>query len=488
MPQSAPAAIAWPKSRTVGALGLWLAGLLALLGALPFAVVRYPQMVDYPSHLARYHVMLDNGGSAHLGRFYAFQWRWSGNLGVDLLIGPLARLTGLETAGWLIAALIPVLTGAGLIAIEWTSRRRIGIGAVLAMMAIWSPALRMGFLNFTLALALALLAFAGWIALAGRRWRPALFVPAGLAVWLCHMSGWGVLGLMVLGHEWHRQRNLPRAVLATWPLWTPLVPMLLLGGAASGLNWGPDVLAYKKDILVQALRGDWRLLDIACVGLLILAMVEARSRRALDWGLMAPALLVLAAALALPRHLGGGDFADARLVPVFLMLGCLAIDLKVPRRVLLLAAAAVALRLGLAAATWDGQSRELDRLLTTLDHVPPGARVASAVADDTAAWSYPVFSHIGAYATLRRGALVNAHFALPGVHMLRLRTVGPWFADPSQRVAWRSGQPVDLSRFAPAAEAEYLWYVGPRDKLTLPPGARPVFTTDRSLLVQLAPG
>ena len=36
---------------------------LALLSCLPVLVARYPQMSDYPAHLARYHVMLEAGAN-----------------------------------------------------------------------------------------------------------------------------------------------------------------------------------------------------------------------------------------------------------------------------------------------------------------------------------------------------------------------------------------------------------------------------------------
>src|SRR5205085_5960299 len=107
------------------------------------------------------------------------------------------KIFGLETAGWLIGFIIPPMTGLGLVAVDWQLRRRVGMGAWLAFATIWSPAMGMGFYNFCLSLALALFAFATWVKLEGWRWRWALFVPIGLLVWLCHASGWGILGVLV---------------------------------------------------------------------------------------------------------------------------------------------------------------------------------------------------------------------------------------------------------------------------------------------------
>jgi hypothetical protein len=189
--------------------------LLALLAALPFLVARYPQMGDYPSHLARYYVMLEVGRNPLLANHYGFEWKLTGNLGVDLLVRGLAPLVGLEAAGKWTAAIIPPLTALGLLAVSWALYRRVTAGALLAFATIWSPAMSLGMTNFTLSLALALFAFAAWVRLERWRWRPWLFLPLCLVLWLCHVAGWGVLGLLVLGYEWHKRRN-PTALLATW--------------------------------------------------------------------------------------------------------------------------------------------------------------------------------------------------------------------------------------------------------------------------------
>ena len=65
----APKPNAGGSSPSTPARGSLLAGLvLSLLAALPFAFAVHPQMADYPSHLARYHVMLDGGQSPFLAK------------------------------------------------------------------------------------------------------------------------------------------------------------------------------------------------------------------------------------------------------------------------------------------------------------------------------------------------------------------------------------------------------------------------------------
>ena len=469
---------------------LLLALALALLSCLPVLMAARPQMTDYPSHLARYYIMLDGGHSPWLAQYYQFTWRWTGNLGVDLLIWPLAKLLGLESAARVITAIIPPLIGLAMITVEWTLRRRIGVGTMLAFVTIWSPALIIGLLNFSLALALALFAFAAWVRLENWRWRWALFLPVGVLVWLCHLAGWGVLGVLVFGYEWHKQRCL-HAFVAPWPLALPAISLLMggmmPGGAPAGMQYyGENVANFKLSIWFMALRDQSWWLDIDSLGLILAACAAAAVFRRFDGRLGWAAVIFALLSLALPRHLGGGDYSDYRLIAVALGAGCLAIDWAPPRILLWLAPLLYLVRLGVTTSVWYADSREVETMLKALDQVPRGARIAAAVVMERAVWGTEMFQHVPSYATIHRDALVNTHFAEPGVHMLQLRQGGPRFQDPSQRILLAPGEKVDLANFAPARQADYLWYIGGPTPATLPPGAQVIYRTRRSLMARLA--
>jgi hypothetical protein len=343
----------------------------------------------------------------------------------------------------------------------------------------------MGFANFSLSLALALLAFALWVRLDEKPWRGVLFVPIGLAVWLCHSAGWGVLGVLVFGYEAHRLRGW-RALLAPWPLFPPFLMMLAEPAAGSGIDYGQGVASYKLGIWVKALADTNVTLDILSVLVLAGAILIAARSRAIDGRIGWAALLLALLTIAMPRHLGGGDLADQRLVPIALMLGCLAIDAKVPRWLLCLAPALFLIRLGATSAEWHEQSARLEAALPALDQVPQGARIAAAVPYDGFRWGNAPLDHAGSYSTVYRDALVNTHFALPGVHMLQVKGMGADYADPSQRIAARPGEGIDLAAFGPARQADYLWYVGDNPVTALPTGATVVYRTPGSLLARLA--
>ncbi|MEW9854238.1 hypothetical protein [Novosphingobium sp. M1R2S20] len=466
--------------------GLWLGIALALLAALPVLVAWAPQMTDYPSHLAGYKVMLDHGRDPFLTAYYTFKWEWTGNLGVELLMVPLVPLLGLEEAGRFITWAIPLLTGLSFLSVAWTLRGRIGFGPILAFTTIWSPALLMGFLNYSLSLALALFAFAGWVKLEGWRWRWLVFVPVGFVVWLCHVSGWGVLGVLVFGYEWYRRKGLS-AVLAPWPLIFPLLPMLAGMGSNSKMSYGGHVLEYKWAILYKGLRSHVEWLDIVTIALLAAVLTVAAITRRIDGRLGWAALLLLVLTLLVPRHIFGGDYADYRLTTAALLVGCLAIDWPAPRWGMALAASLFLVRLGVVTVNWYEDGRTSERMLQALDHVPQGASVATAVAIPRYQWGFGPFEHLGSYALVRKSALENSNFALPDVHMLGMRQKEyRRFADPSQRIVYAPWQRIDLRRFRAGKKADYLWYIGTARPVALPDGARILFRTPNSFLARLA--
>lgn len=465
--------------------------LLAVLALAPVFVAQYPQMVDYPAHLARYHVMLHRDESPFLQQYYGFEWRWMGNLGADLLVIPLVKWMSLETAGKVIVYLTVLLNGLGVLAVEWSLRRRIGLGGLLALLFVWSPAMLLGFLNFGLSLAAALFAFAAWVKLDGWKWRPLLFMPIGLVVWLCHVSGWGTLGVMVFGYEWHRDKTW-RSFVAPWPLMLPFVALaaLSLGGQKGGgdlFSYGKAVDAYKWAIWRQAMRDTWQWLDYGSLIGIALVLVGSFSLGRLDGRLGWSAIAMLGLALVLPRHIFGGDYVDARMIYTGLMVGCLALGWRAPRAVLLLAAALFLLRLTLTTDTWYRESQRTERLLAMIEPLPPGVKIASTVMTEIRRWPINPQEHIAGYAVVRKDALVNANFALPMIHMMTIREGGKFFRDPYHRLLWKPGRNTDLSNYDPPRHTDWFWYVGRRLPDALPRKARVVEQTDDAVLAKMPP-
>ncbi len=468
-PKSQKRRLGWlrsePGNREMWALGL----LLTLLSGLPFLTSIYPQMVDYPAHLARFHIMLTRDGSPILQQYYGFDWRWMGNLGADILIQPLARIMPLETAGWLIAAVLPLINGLAILTVEWTLRRRIGLASILAFSFIWSPSLLLGFLNFMLAQALALFAFALWVKMDGSRWRNALFIPIGLVVWLAHVSGWGILGLMVFGYEWHKDKSW-RAFLAPWPLFFPLLALLAGGSVGKPPSYGPRPEIYKWAIWKQAMRGTLQYVDYATTILVCLILAGSLAFRRWDWRLGWAAVMMLAASLAMPRHIFGGDLVDARMISAGLMVGCMSLAWKAPRWLVLAAAALFAGRLGYTTMDWSRDSRATVEMLKALDGLPPGVQIASYMVTERREWGYNSQEHICGYAVVRKDALINCNFALPGIHMMTIKDGGDFFRDPFHKLNHSARKPIDTYYYEPAMHTDWFWFMSQTEPVRLPYG------------------
>ena len=459
----------WLKAEPTGRETWVLGVLLALLACLPVLLATYPQMVDYPAHMARYHVMLSRDQDPFLQRYYGFEWRWMGNLGADMLIRPLSLLFPLETAGRIIAGLIPVMTGLGILCVEWALRRRIGLASMLAFAFIWSPALLLGFLNFGISLALALFAFALWVRMEGHRWRPWVFMPISVVIYLCHVSGWGALGVLVFGYEWQRTKSI-EAFFRPMPLAVPMIGLLAFGGSRELASYGSHPDIYKWSIWKQAMRGSIEWIDYGSVWLIGAVLLGSIALRRFDGRMGWAAVIMLVLSLILPRHIFGGDLVDARMISTGLLVGCLALSWRAPRWVLLLAPLLFLGRLALTTNDWVRESAHTAELLGALDHLPEGAKVATLVVTERRTWGYNTQEHVGAWSVVRLDALNNSNFALPKVHMLTLREGGARFIDPYHRLLHRRGTPINLVDYAPARSADWFWYVGAQEPVSLPTG------------------
>ena len=162
----------------------WFLALVVLATMIPLLYPPIPPLVDLLGHMGRYRVELDLGHSPWLQRYYDYHWAAIGNLGVDLLVIPLGRLFGLEPAVKLIVLAIPPMTAAGFLWVAREVHGRVPPTAFFALPFIYGYPFLFGFVNFTLSMALAFLAFGLWLRL-GRlertRLRGWLFVPISLS-------------------------------------------------------------------------------------------------------------------------------------------------------------------------------------------------------------------------------------------------------------------------------------------------------------------
>jgi hypothetical protein len=464
---------------------------LMLLAAVPLIFPQPIPLVDLLGHMGRYRVLLDLDTSPWLGRYYGYHWAALGNLGIDVLIIPLASLIGLEPAVKLIVLMIPPLTVGGFLWVAREVHGEVPPTALFALPFAFAHPFMFGFVNYALSIALAFLAFALWLRLArlGKlRLRAILFVPISIAIFFAHAFGWGVLGLLCFSAEAVRQhdrgvgwlRSAPNAAMHASVMALPLLIMVAWrsethGGMTRGwFDWD-----FKLKYIDQALRDRWRAFDeSALVAVAAVAVFAVVSRRlTFSRNLLFTALVLLAGFVLLPRTVFGSTYADMRLVPFVMAVIILGIRFRsatyLPMaRVLALAGLALfAARIAGHTASLAMAADDQRAKLAALDHVPMGARVASVVGefDCGRAWALARNSHLGAMVIVRRQGFSNDQWAIEGQNLLdlRYRVPGVFASDPSQIVRpfsckGRGGWPIDRAlRVLPRHAFDYLWMIDP---------------------------
>lgn len=485
----------------------WLWLVLALASTLPFVVAPLPMLPDYFSHIGRYHVMNHGAESAYLRQYYEFRWALIGNLGVDLLMVPLGRVLPTETAATICAAGIPPLTLAGIFAVARTVWGRVQAPALLALPFVYSFTFLFGFVNYHLALALALLAFALWVRAA--RWPPALrtalFLAIGAALWVAHIAGWAVLLLLISCWEFVTARRmgskfLPSVVTAarrTLPVALPLAALVIWRSGNGGTSFDVRDLRSKLDWLTILLRSEHIWTDIATVLLLGVAgwWLYRKSGAARDGRLLFAALMLALCFLVLPKVVFGSFYADGRLLPVFaivLFVGLGTPAGRVGTIVALLGVGIFAARLAMTTVGWQQRGSAAVADLEALDSVPRGSRIA-VMSSPTACedWHLKGFDHLASLAIVRREAFVNTQWDIAGSQLLRpLYNRGRGFNDAiSTRMAGKrsacDGTPLpQMLAGLPRDRFDYVWVF---DDAADAPWLRPVFAGPHGRLYRIEP-
>jgi hypothetical protein len=496
----------------------WCAAILVLLAAVPLLYPPVPPLLDLPGHIGRYRIELEYDQWPAFRDHFRFEWALIGNLGIDLLVVPLEPVFGLERSVKLILLAVPPLTVAGFLLTAREAHGRIPPTALFALPLAYNFPFHFGFVNFSLAMALAFLALPLWMRLGrlGRlRLRAALFVPLSLLLWVTHAFGWAILLALAFAAEFTgdggaaRNWRAPawRAGLRCLPLMPPVLAMLawrLAGASAGSVTGGGYNPVTKLAYLLTPLRDRWQWFDLASLAVLAaLIGVAVKSRRfefspPLAWG----AAILVPCYLLAPARLFDASYVDMRLLPFLFAVALLAVRPSASAspglvRVLALAGLAFFLaRMGGNAASLYLYSREFDRELAAVEHIAPGSRVVALVAVPCRAqWTMRRLDHLPGLAIARRRAFANDQWSSPGAQLVRPNypAAGGFQAAPSQQVRitgcpGTKGWPTldESLRQVPRAAFDYLWLVRPptHDPALLA-GLRPVWRNGDSVLYRI---
>ena len=299
---------------------------------IPLLYPPIPPLVDLFGHMGRYRVELDLGHSPWLQQYFNYHWAAIGNLGVDILVLLLGPLVGLEPAVKLIVLADPAADGHRA-SCGWRarctggSRRR----AFFALPFIYGYPFLFGFVNFTLSVAFAFLAFGLWLRLGRlertvvREW---LFVPISLVVFFTHTYGWGLLGLMCFSAEAVRLHDRGRSLVARRArsraahlghgpaARSPCSSGAARRTAARPIGWFEWKMKWRW--IYSALRDRWKLVRHLARWSSQRWCSSTRSsagKLTLSRNLAFSAIVLAVSFVILPRIVFGSAYADMRLVP-----------------------------------------------------------------------------------------------------------------------------------------------------------------------------
>ncbi len=468
--------------------GLLLLAALALL-ALPVLAVRMPPVLDYPNHFARIWLLAGGAEGSPVSGFYAVDWAGaSTNMGVDVLAAVLGTVLPASVLAplFLLAALIlPPLGAAALNRAVFGGWHWWQVGfAALA----WSVTLLAGFLNFQVALGLALLAAAADPAVSRLRPAGTFAVRAGFAALVLLVHPFGVLfyaallAALAIGPSWRTlgsaegiARGGGRALAAAAAIAVPLVLTLVLApalpgahaGEATGATWTPFTFREKFDLLFSGIRTYRRGVDLLLVGLVaapaLWALATGRLR--VHAGLLLAAAAFVVLALVSPWHIRGTSWISERFPPMAVL--TLAVALR-PEPVLrfrhagaALAAALFAVsavRTGLVTQVWSQRQADVVAVERALAHVPVGAALLpmehTPASGDIGAVrgryfrGHGTYAHYPVLAVPWRQAFVPTLFAMKGKQPIRV--LAPWDA-----IAVDDGGPLSVSALVDDDTARY---------------------------------
>lgn len=469
-------------------------------------------LTDAPGHIGRYRILAESGFGP-LASHYAVEWGLIGNLGVDALVLALHPLLDVELAARLVIGLIPVTTVAAMLWVAHEAHGRVPATAGFALPLAYGFPFQLGFVNFCLAAALALVGLALWLRLARTRSpRTRLWVFALYAgpVWLCHSFGWAMLGLFVIGAEWQlrvaRGIRWDRAAIGAGLMALPMIwpAALMVSGGANRLagdtgdsfHW-----SAKAQWAISLLRERWKAYDLLCVTVIaFLIWTAIRSPRLRFVGVLAvPALLGLGAFPLLPRLFQGGAGVDMRILPYAAALALLAI--RVPsettalaNRLAVVGTAFFALRMATTTAAFVLFAQGQAVALRAIDAIPLGSAVLVLVDEPSLkSWYNPRLSHIAGIAIARRRVFTNEQWALAGQQLIRPLHPGaaPFDRDPSQIVhpPASDDQSVDFDKAIAAFDRctfQRVWTIGFPVGRARAADLRPVWSDGRSAVYAVA--
>jgi hypothetical protein len=427
------------------------AGLIASIGILlllPVWIVRYPPLVDYPNHLARYYILGHlQDPNLHLSQFYASHWQASPYVAVDVLAVFLLKLLPIDIAGRLILSIsllgLPLSSYVFLRQICYESRYL----AAWALVISYGPVFLFGFVNVALSAALCfwlLALFLKYLTKPGwKHWLGLLIL--AILLYFTHLVGFVICAMIVFTYCVLTRQTVRRLFTAT-SIFVPGAVVYLLAFLRGRSYWLKEVNpAYRYEVeivdkiafLPNPFRGYSRtstaLVLIALISCLILAVWRNR-----DFRLNHPWLRVTIAMFVVyvlsPANF---HFMEMRIL-FFLFILSLSVAKVGPRARVL---GAIGLLVFVVRSfevdrTFISRQDELEGWHRSFETIPPYSRILPMVPKPERELFHCDYMHFWAYGVIERGWFSPNLFHSTGIHPLALYSPADdiarltWFKDP----------------------------------------------------------
>lgn len=421
----------------------WFLALFAMT-QVPLYWVQYPDITDFPNHLARLHVLMHLPETGALQRYYALRPSQLGtNLAMDILVPALARWMDALLALKLFASLAMLLVTTGAVALGRAVTGHISYLLLGVLLFAHNAMFQLGLLNYLFGLGLAFWLLSAWIIARPRTgfWRWIAFAGGCVLIYFCHLSALGVYAVGVLGYELGcadaRSGLVSRSTLhALFLALTQFVPVAILhllvsnsagsyvpapftgSGLQAALVWlvhKATILALSPSISVSGYMPGQAVFGFFLVFALYAGFRERALKLAIPvrWmaGLLALAIIVL-------PHAGfGSNLVDIRLIPALGLLAWSGLEISAhstlrPKVVLGVIAVAVTLISMETAREWVVRDKEYRRIRSALTQIPEGSTLATVVLDERSK-TLSISPHAGAWSVIDRSALLSNFFLWP---------------------------------------------------------------------------
>lgn len=418
----------------------WFLALFAVT-QIPLYWVQYPDIMDFPNHLARLHVLTHLAESETLQSYYALRKLQIGtNLAMEVVVPALAGWMNLALALKIFASLAMLLVTTGAAALGRAVTGRVSYLLLGVLLFAHNAMFQLGLLNYLFGVGAAFWLLSAWVFARNRggffHW--VSFAGGCIVVYLCHLSALGVYAVGVLGYELGRMRarggpmdrSARQALVLALTQFLPVVMVHVLVSTSAG-SYVPasiggssfGVLIVYKALLVLLAPAvsvsGYRLGQTVFGFLLIFALYVGFRERALQLAVpvrwMASGLAV--AIVLLPNAGFGSNLVDIRLIPALGLLVWSGLEVSersklMPKVVLGVIASAVLFISLETTLEWVSRDDEYRHVRSALAQIPEGSKIATIMLDSHG--NTPSISpHVGAWSVIDRSAFLSSFYIWP---------------------------------------------------------------------------